>query len=82
MKNYLEAIKAQMELDRAYWYALCNVLNSDDIPLYQNKTIYTASIEMFSQISGIPVEDINHFIYEQDFGTKTGKTIEEFLNQY
>ena len=82
MKNYLEAIKAQMEFDYAYWHALCNVLNSDDIPLYQNKTIYDASIEMFSELSGIPVDDINHFIFEQEFGTKTDKTIDEFLEEY
>lgn len=82
MKNHLEAIKAQMELDRKYWFELCNLLRADDVPLYNNQTIYTSAILMFSELSGIPVEDINHFIYEQDFGSKSGKSIEEFLNEY
>lgn len=78
-QNYLTLLQEQMEIDRGFQKSISNIFKSD-VPFYNNEKLYRGAIKTISEKSGIPEEDINHFIYEQNFGSQIGITIEQFVN--
>lgn len=80
-QNYLTLLKEQMEIDAEYQKSISKIFKSE-VPFYNNEILYRGAIKTISEKSGIPEDEINHFIYEQGFGKHTGITIEEFVNGF
>ena len=78
-QKYLTLLQEQMEIDQSYQKSISTILKSD-VPFYNNEKLYRGAIKTISEKSGIPEDEINHFIYEQGFGEHIGITIEQFVN--
>lgn len=80
-QKYLTLLQEQMEIDQSYQKSISKIFKSE-VPFYNNEKLYKGAIKIISEKSGIPEDEINHFIYEQGFGSHTGITIEQFVNDY
>lgn len=67
----IEAIKTQSDFDKEYVQKLSSIYGTEHLPLYNNSAIVESLINTISNLFSNPriaKEEINHYVYDMNFG--------------